>query len=220
MPIFNKKLLFLVLVLLVHSSNGIAIDTSKEEAICYDIGFKPKTENFGNCVLELVNRKNKSQQAKALPVPNSLNNRVNPNPISKTVIEQKAVEVSGDGSTDDITCQNYGFKPGTSNYSECRQKIDLAKQDLELRQAQYEQHKRQYEAQQAQIEKDRKFQASQRLFDMSQRLMSGQSYSDVGRAGMGLPPLQAPTPPGMQTYVMPNGRAITCSTTGTITNCF
>lgn len=39
-------------------SNNSSI-TSKEEDVCKDIGFKPKTEPFANCVLQLLQKKNK-----------------------------------------------------------------------------------------------------------------------------------------------------------------
>jgi hypothetical protein len=53
--------LYLLLVLsLALSLQANAVDTSKEESTCLDIGFKRKSEGFGNCVLELLDRKNSS----------------------------------------------------------------------------------------------------------------------------------------------------------------
>jgi hypothetical protein len=187
----------LIVSIFTFISSSYGLDTSVEEKTCSEIGFKKKTEPFANCVLELIQRKGGSHNT----VKSSSSQSANNNP-------------------DDTTCINYGFKLGTNEFAQCKQQINFARQQAQQQQQIYEQQKRQYDAQQAQIEKDRKFQASQRLFDMGQRLSSGQSLTDVGRAGMGLPPLQAPTPPGIQTYVMPNGRAMTCTTTGTITNCF
>ena len=41
---------------LLLGSQALAIDTSVAEKNCADIGFKKKTEAYGNCVLELMNR--------------------------------------------------------------------------------------------------------------------------------------------------------------------
>jgi hypothetical protein len=46
---------------LAFSAYADVRDTSKEEAICRDIGFKPKTQEFGDCVIELVSRGNNKQ---------------------------------------------------------------------------------------------------------------------------------------------------------------
>jgi hypothetical protein len=122
---------------------------------------------------------------------------------------------------DDALCIKYGFRVNTNEFAQCKLQLNQARLQAQQQQNQYQEQKRQYDEQQAQIEKERTRQQSQRLFDMSQRLASGQSITEVGRAGMGLPPLQQPTmPPQNQTFIMPNGRAVTCTTTGSITNCF
>jgi predicted DNA-binding WGR domain protein len=190
-----------VFFLVSLNTHVFAIDTSKEEKTCSEIGFKRKTEAFANCVLELVQR-NKSTQ----PVSNQLN---------RSTTSQITTN-----NPDDALCIQYGFRVNTNEFAQCKQQIHNARQQAQFQQQQYEQQKRQYDEQQALIEKERKRQQSQRLFDMSQRLASGQSLTDVGRAGMGLPPLQQPMPPQNQTFVMPNGQSITCTTTGSITNCF
>jgi hypothetical protein len=40
-----------------NSSASGALNTSKEEDVCQDIGFKPKTEPLANCVLQLLQKK-------------------------------------------------------------------------------------------------------------------------------------------------------------------
>jgi len=190
-----------IFLLLSVNTFVFAIDTSKEEKTCNEIGFKRKTEAFANCVLELVLRNNSTQSVSVQSNRSSSSQITTNNP-------------------DDALCVQYGFKVNTNEFAQCKQQIHNARQQAQLQQQQYEQQKRQYDEQQALIEKERKRQQSQRLFDMSQRLASGQSLTDVGRAGMGLPPLQQPTLPSNQTFVMPNGRTMTCTTTGTITNCF
>jgi hypothetical protein len=51
----TSKFAILAVYFLV-GSQAQAIDTSVAEKNCADIGFKRKTEAFGNCVLELMNR--------------------------------------------------------------------------------------------------------------------------------------------------------------------
>ena len=45
------------------SCMGYAIDTSKEEKICEDLGFVRRTEPFGNCVLKMISRNSDSHEA-------------------------------------------------------------------------------------------------------------------------------------------------------------
>ena len=47
----------ILIFMLGGGSSSFAVDTSSEEAICVDIGFKRKTPPFANCVLELLDRK-------------------------------------------------------------------------------------------------------------------------------------------------------------------
>jgi hypothetical protein len=98
-----------------------ALDTGVEEKICSDIGFKKKTEAFGRCVLELLERNNASN-AKANQAPQS-------------------------NDPDDATCKKYGFRSGSNEYASCRLQIDQARQDAQRQQAQFQQQQRQYEAQ-------------------------------------------------------------------------
>lgn len=191
------KIISIFLLFGVNTS-VFAIDTSKEEKTCSEIGFKRKTEAFANCVLELVQRNNSSQSVRSLP----------------------SNQVTGNNS-DDALCVQYGFRVNTNEFAQCKLQLNQARLQMQQQQNQYQEQKRQYDEQQALIEKERKRQQSQRLFDMSQRLANGQSITEVGRAGMGLPPLQPPTAPLQnQTFVLPNGRVVNCNTTGTITNCF
>lgn len=199
--------------------NVFAIDTSTEEKTCSEIGFKRKTEAFGNCVLELIDRKNKSQQVKAARTTTPSNNAIRQSTAQnqRPAQEKPPSPIVGDGSPDDNTCQTYGFKPGTANYSECRQKIDLARQDGQRQQAQYEAQQRQYEAQMAEYKRQREMAASMALMQMGLGMMAGGSP-----ATNFAPPPVAPVAPrnNTQTYFLPNGRAMTCTTTGSHTNCF
>lgn len=176
--------------------NAYAIDTSAEEKTCSEIGFKRKTEAFGNCVLELVQRK--GGQSNRQPA-------------------QTANQSPASNDPDDATCRKYGFRAGTNEYAQCRQQIDQARQDAQRQQAQYEAQQRQYQAQLNEQKQQREAAASMALLNMGLGMMAGGSP-----ANNFAPPPVAPQPPQNlnRTYMLPGNRIMTCNTTGTITNCF
>jgi Zn-dependent protease with chaperone function len=58
--------------LLFWSSLAICLDTSQEEKVCSDIGFKKKTPAYGECVLELAEGRKaleEKHKAKSIPAP-------------------------------------------------------------------------------------------------------------------------------------------------------
>jgi hypothetical protein len=138
-----------------------ALDTSVEEFTCKEIGFKPKTEKFANCVLELYERKSKG----------STNN-----PVGSRQAAPAAQAQRGDGSQDDQTCQRYGLKPGQPEYGNCRMQINLAKQQAAREQARYEAEMAAYEKQKQELEAERKRQLAMRQLQMGLGLMSGPGY--------------------------------------------
>jgi hypothetical protein len=145
------------------------------------MGFKRKTESFGNCVLELLDRKS-----------NAL--------------------VSND--PDDATCKKYGFKPKSSEYASCRLQIDQAKQDAKRQQAQFAEQQKQYEAQLEEQKRQRKIASGIALMQMGAGLSSG-AYNANNAYGA------LPTPPNPnRTYVLPGGKMMNCTTTGSVTQCF
>lgn len=192
--------ILLLIIFALSPSIVFALDTSKEEAICVDIGFKKKTEAYANCVLELLDRNTKTTSR---------------DPGS---------------DQDDATCKKYGFKAGTSDYSRCRQQIDLAKSEATQRQREYEVRQREYEVQQraneaqaAQNEKDRRFAANMALLGMGSRMMQGQSPYFSQNLGAAMNGQVAPPPQmdmsGPRTYILPGNKTMTCTTMGTITSC-
>lgn len=62
----NVNKLYPILILSLASHIAIAMDTSAQEKICRDIGFKPKTEKFASCVIELVSRNQNAERAQAV----------------------------------------------------------------------------------------------------------------------------------------------------------
>lgn len=163
------------------SNQVSSIDTSSEEAVCLDLGFKKKTPSYANCVLELLERKGDAT-------------------------------VSND--PDDATCRKYGFKPKTNEYAACRQQIDQARSQAAQQQAQYLQQQRQYQTQLDEQQRQRSVAAGMALFQMGTGITSGAYNANNAYGTM-------PTPPNPnRTYILPGGRTMNCTTTGTVTNCF
>lgn len=59
----NKVIVILYLVVFALIIPAQAADLSQFEATCLDIGFKKKTEAFGDCVIELVSREKQTQSS-------------------------------------------------------------------------------------------------------------------------------------------------------------
>jgi hypothetical protein len=126
----------------------------------------------------------------------------------------------GDGSPDDLTCKKFGFKPQTANYADCRLKIEIANRQALQQQAHYEEQKRRYDEQQAAIKKEKDHQRNLKQLELGLRMMAGQSVQDASMATAGMQPLPKPPGPINQTIIMPGGKMVNCSTTGTVTHCF
>jgi hypothetical protein len=126
----------------------------------------------------------------------------------------------GDGSSDDLTCKKFGFKPQTANYADCRLKIEIANRQALQQQAHYEEQKRRYDEQLAAIKIEKDHQRNLKQLELGLRMMSGQPIQDAVRETAGMPPLPKPPGPVNQTIIMPGGRIVNCHTTGTVTNCF
>ena len=197
------NLIFFALALSFVSWPAFSIDTSAEEQTCREIGFKPKTEKFANCVLDLYERRG---------VKATTNSAVSTKPVQAVVL--------GDGSQDDRTCQNYGFKPGQEGYSNCRMQIDMAKKEAQVAQARYQRELAAYEEQAAELKRRQDNERSRRLMELGLRMMGGQPPIEAANSiGTGAP-ISKPTPPStFQSIRLPNGRIMNCSTTGTYTNC-
>ena len=195
-----KVLRIIQILLCVIASPALAIDTLAEEKTCQEIGFKPKTDKFVNCVLELYERS--GGQTASRP------------PISQTTIKPAAV---GDGSDDDQTCQSYGFGPGTSAYADCRMKVDMARREAQKAHARYKADLAAYEAQVANASRQRESERNLRLMELGLGMMSG---GGRGGSSSSVTTARPPVAPSNQNIFLPNGQMITCNTSGNVTNCF
>ena len=116
----------IVAILIMLGGQAIALDLSKYEKTCSEIGFKSKTPAFGECVLELHSRESKSNSQPAQVVQPAQ---------SKTTQNTNS---QGDGTPDHATCARYGFQVGATEYSQCRMQIDTARNQAQQQQRQYE----------------------------------------------------------------------------------
>jgi hypothetical protein len=132
--------------------------------------------------------------------------------LERLKIEKSARE--GDGSPDDFKCKSFGFKFGSKDYGECRIKLEaIASQNIQQQRnddikkqqfdAQLAEQKRALDAQVDAQNKQRQLQAGQALLNYSQTLSN-----------------PAPALPANQTYIMPSGKMMNCTTTGATTSCF
>jgi hypothetical protein len=223
-----KTYISLIFFMLIECISIVAhaIDTKTEEQTCLEIGFKKKTEAHADCVLELLDRKKQRSADK-----NSVNLNVpQPNEVQKP----GKTAAKGDGSPDHVTCEKFGFVVGTSQYSDCRMKMELARKEAQQRQAAYEIAKRQYELesqqyqeQVARYEKEKERQKGEAMMKFGLSLMGGRSpylsenLANAGRATLGIPPAP-PIAPQIQNFTItgPSGRMTSCSVVGNNVNCF
>jgi hypothetical protein len=100
------------LIVMPFFNSALALDLSSFENQCADIGFKRKTQAFGECVLELQSRETNASKSIAI--------------------------AQGDGTPDHATCAKYGFKTGSVEYAQCRMQIDFARKQGQEQRRRYE----------------------------------------------------------------------------------
>lgn len=134
-------------------------------------------------------------------------------------------------------CVNYGFSMDTGEFGQCLLQIDqtqrqaeIAQQQYEMQVAQYQQQQAAFEAQQDAIKRERERRKWEMLARLGAGMANSRSPSFLGAFNEGLaaangvplaqPVAPPPPPPRTHTTVLPNGSMITCTTTGSVTNCF
>jgi len=198
-----------------------AVGLEEYEATCSQLGFKKRTPAYGECVLELDSRATLSKEkAKTIEQPKQQQATVRPPP--------------GDGTPDHLTCSQFGFTVGTPQYSDCRLKISIAKQEqaqrhlaYEAEQSRYQEEQRRYDQKVAAYEREKERQKSLALIKFGLSLMGGTSpnasenFANAGRESLGLAPIQ-PSRPQVQNFTITNpaGRMTNCMVVGNNINCF
>jgi hypothetical protein len=203
---------------------AFAEDLGGYATTCEEIGFKPRSEAFGNCVLELRRRNQKNLDA---PLPDITSRKPERRAQRDTGIQHPT---AGDGTPDDLTCQKFGISPGTDAYGQCRVQLKTAAETAQRQHAVYEQQRRDSEQQIAAQEEARRKrerdQASNNLIEYGLRLMGGQAPIDAALGVQGKPPITrqiAPQDPVMQNFQIntPGGFAnCTYNSALRIMNCF
>jgi hypothetical protein len=177
---------------------------AQAEETCSELGFKKKTESYGDCVLELHSRANKKTSSPT-----------NANP-------------------DHQACTKFGFTAGTESHSNCKLQMEMARRQAQQKQAefelatrQYEQERKEYEARLAAYENEKKRRQGDAMMRFGLALMGGNSpyasenLANAGRAALGMPPTLPPRPQ-IQNFTInaPDGRMTNCSVMGNNINCF
>jgi hypothetical protein len=193
----------MVVALLAMSFKSFAKDMNDAEKTCSDLGFKPRTEPYADCVVELYSRDRKA---------------------SRKSIEQPS---------DEMACKSFGFKPGTEAFSNCRLQIETARRQeaqkqaqFELEQRKYEQELLEYQQRMLAYENERKRRQGDAMMRFGLGLMSGTSpyasenFGNAGRAALGIPPAR-PAQPGMEHFLIntPGGGMTSCHVIGNIVTC-
>jgi len=200
-------------ILMLLSGQAFALDLTKYEKTCSEIGFKPKTPAYGECVLELYGRENKASS-----------------------IPQKQLQTAnaqGDGTPDHAACVKHGLQAGTTEYSQCRTQIDSAKREqaqnqarFDAEQRRYEEERQRYEYQLAEYEKEKERSKGLAWMQFGAALANGKSrsfaenFGNAGRQSLGMAP-EPPRQPSMQNFTITSPSGIrNCTVWKNNVNCF
>ncbi len=186
-------LLLIALPLLSHGN----MDEYKNA--CEQIGFKPNTEDFGECVLKLRKKSLSKEKARAGNSASSQNYENNN--------KQKT------SNTNDIEqLKQEHQRIAEQQFEAIERQNELLRQQYETQLAMFDQQTKQIEAEEARRKKARAL----KQIEMGLRMASGQSVTDAAIATAGMQPLPRPTPPRfspMEQYriTLPNGSLFNCS---------
>jgi hypothetical protein len=205
----------------LFSAHGLSLaGLAAHEATCAELGFKKKTQAYGDCVLELDQRETAGRAQAVKQVQQQ----------TQTQPQQK-----GDGTNEHQTCVKFGFVVGSAPYSDCRLKIDIAKREQAQRQAaydielqRYQEEQRRYDAQVAEYERQKEKQKGEALMRFGLALMGGSSpyasenFANAARQSLGMAPTP-PTRPQIQNFTITNpvaNRVTNCTMVGNNISCF
>lgn len=191
-------------------SGGVAAqpkNTLAEEMICKNIGFRPKTEAFGGCVLELIDRNLQIGSTSAVNVPrnntgkprdllvedaqyqrqaNARRAKVRPTQTASkpapAAVKPAAREVATTIplSPNEQTCASYSFKRGTQAFGGCLMQLDQIQQQAMLAERQHQLQLAQYQQQVAAYEEQQraiKKEKDRRKWEAIGRLGAGMANS-------------------------------------------
>jgi hypothetical protein len=157
------------------------------ETECQRIGFMPKTEKFGECVMDLYKRRAPTGNQKSAQ-----------SPSAPSASKDKFV----------LECTKMGFREGTPDSSNCALSLRRHDAEMNLHQQQLETYQQQVD----QAEKVNRLAATQRLLEIANQgfgMASGNSFTPSLRSIGPLPP-----PPAPLQFVSPGGNRYTCAYSG------
>lgn len=233
----------LIVSLLLLGALSFATAGGRTAKQCEEIGFKPASKAFGDCVAELDARESKQLSVQGvqcadigfLPMTEAFDSCV------QTLKSRQDHEISPvvtgtprvSPSADEATCRTYGFATGTLEFSRCKQAIFQAKVEAAQRQAQYELDLKRYEVEKqayeqrlAQYEEQKREEEKQRRLRFGLSLLSGtapsflENVNNAHREMLGLPP-QAPSQPSFRNFTItsPKGNTVDCQVFGSVVQC-
>lgn len=181
------KIIFFTFALVTAAN---ATDLSSYEAICKDIGFKKKTEAFGECVLELAEREQSSKSSQPTSADDQTCQKYGFKPKTQAFAECK-----------------FKLDMGKKESAQAQEKYAREK-------AEYD---RQVAAMQREQEKARAMKQLELGLRMMGGQSPVNAINSVGTNAPIAPSIPSPI---NQTITTPSGRMINCTTIGNNTNCF
>ena len=146
-----------------------------------------------------------------------------PEQATATPVEQKitTTSIEKNQSNSNSQCKEFGFSEGSANFSNCVLQLELAKKRSAENEARYNAERAEYERQLAAIEREKERRRGAAFLELGARMMGGQRPIEaLGSLGTGAPIAPSRPSPINQTITLPGGRMISCTTMGTMTNCF
>lgn len=204
-----------------HASAQLA----EHEETCSGLGFKKKTNAYGECVLELDQRQRRTQEEIAIQTQKEA---------------QRPTQPQDEARADHNTCSQLGFLIGSPAHADCRLEISLARRDLSQRQAAFQleqqrhlEEQRRYAGKVAEAERQKEKQKGEAIMRFGLALMGENSphtsvnINNAARQSLGLPRLPPPqpilpAPPTVPNFTItsPSGRTTSCRAIGNNIHCF
>ena len=173
-----KSLMILIFTVLFSLNLVYADEFEQYGNTCKEIGFKPKTPDYGDCVLELRKRDlNKAQKQKS----NSGGSNKDYEARAAKYFQQQEEQYQRQIEADNINASNQQAQ-------------------YERQKAEYDQQKAAYDKRVAEIAREKERQKGLKLLELGLRMSSGQSIQDAAMATAGMMPLPPTAPRGLQRH--------------------
>ena len=202
-----KIIFILAICLFTLTPNLVSADSFEiYESTCKEIGFKPKTPDYGDCVLELKRR----DGGYVAPSTKRQNQTKSPK------------QTSNSETSTHQTPNNQQYEAQANEYFRQQQNLyDMQMAKYQREEAEYIRQKSEYDAQVAKQEAAAEKRKNLKLIELGLRAMSGTSpnaitnLSNASADTMGIPRLPEPQRPTMQfqenyRITTPNGNLVNC----------